>query len=117
MAERPGTPRKYKTLSARSMVTVSTGTGTSFDVPPSRAAAVQATIAGSTKVVVRIQGSVNGTQWVSLGAANSTLTNGAIAGATSLAPFTYVRANLISRTTTFGSTAAETLTGVWVTTY
>lgn len=76
-----------------------------------RAFTVQVKLSGTTKAVVRIQGSIDGVGWNSLGSANSSLANGAVATSTSLAVYPMARALLVSRTTS-ASTAAENVSAL-----
>lgn len=96
-------------------VTGSTAIGENVYTGPSRVFTCQVTLQGTTKAVVRMQGSVNGAQWTAIGAANATMANGGLVTSTSVHAYPLARVILVSRTTA-GSTVAEKVSA-WVSGY
>lgn len=97
---------------ALSLVNASTGAATGNTIQlrkPCRAFGVGVTLASSTKVAVRAQGSVDGNSWTNLGAAASTLAASGQFGTTSLTPYQFVRVNqtLMSTVSTPGTVKAS----------
>ena len=100
-----------KSLSAKG----TTGAGTAFDLGGAfKDFAVQCSIAGSTSATVQLQGSIDGTNYKTLGA-NVTVdstANNAITRSTNSTPVTHVRLN-ISALTTSGTATVEAISG-WI---
>ena len=92
-----------------------TGAGTAYDLGGAFSSfAVQCSIAGSTSATVQLQGSIDGTNYKTLGS-NITVdstANNAITRSTNSTPVTKVRLN-ISALTTSGSATAEAISG-WI---
>lgn len=90
-----------------------TGAGTVYQLPGGFATfGIQGKLStgGSTKAVVRLQGSIDGTNYVNLTAATTWSATSAASKSTAAIPVNFVRLNIISFTTRAGTTAADVAT-------
>lgn len=95
-------------------VASSTGSGSVVTFPLAKARVqTQVELAGTTKAVIRVQGSVNGQTWTNLGSANSTMADGGLLSSTSATLYDHFRVNLISRTTSASATVESV--SAWIT--
>lgn len=79
-----------------SLVKATTGAANGATVAlrrPARAFGIAVSVVASTKVVVRAQGSVDGSIWANLGSAASTFSTSGHFGTTSAIPYNFVRVN------------------------